>query len=356
MPSCCGERGRVQRARAAECREHELARIVAALDGDDFQCLGHGVIDHVDDGGGRRAHVDAERLGEAPGDGCFAPRRGRCGRVAAQQRALVEIAEHEVAVGDGGLGAAAGVAGRPRIGAGALRARRAARPPGSTQAIEPPPAHTSARSITGTRIGWPVPCIQRLPLAPPPTSYSGVVSYWPLRIRLALAVVPPMSKESRLGRPVCRARQCRRHHARRRARLHRHRRHGDGLRRLEHAAARAHHVEPRAGPARGSALSSRSRYDARIGPDVGAHRGRAGALELPDLRQHLARTGRRARPGSAARSRAPRRRSCSGLRKLNSSDTATACTRSAFRLRRSGRRSRPRPAASRRRRRRRCAR
>ena len=71
--------------------------------------------------------------------------------------------------------------------------------------MEPPPAETSARSITGTRIGWPVPCIQRLPLAPPPTSYSGVVSYWPLRIRLALAVVPPMSKESRLGRPVCRA-------------------------------------------------------------------------------------------------------------------------------------------------------
>ena len=27
--------------------------------------------------------------------------------------------------------------------------------------------------------------MKRLPLAPPPTSYSGVVSYWPLRIRLA---------------------------------------------------------------------------------------------------------------------------------------------------------------------------
>ena len=59
--------------------------------------------------------------------------------------------------------------------------------------------------MTGTRMGWPVPCIQRLPLAPPPTSYSGVVSYWPLRIRLALAVVPPMSNDSRSRWPVCRA-------------------------------------------------------------------------------------------------------------------------------------------------------
>ena len=34
-------------------------------------------------------------------------------------------------------------------------------PAGSIQAMLPPPALTSAKSMTGTRIGWPVPCSQR---------------------------------------------------------------------------------------------------------------------------------------------------------------------------------------------------
>ena len=94
-------------------------------------------------------------------------------QVAGEQRALVEIAEQQVAVGDGRLGAAAAVARRARASAPALLGPTRSAPARSTQAIEPPPADTSARSITGTRIGWPVPCIQRLPLEPPPTSYSG---------------------------------------------------------------------------------------------------------------------------------------------------------------------------------------
>ena len=141
--------------------------------------------------------------------------------------------------------------------------------------------------MTETRIGWPVPCIQRLRLEPPPTSYSGVVSYWPSRIRLALAVVPPMSKERRLPRPVWRA-------------------------------TRAAATTPAAGPdstaIAGIATASRGFKDAAVGAhdverrqalgagrlleagevggedraDVGAHRRRAGALELLDLGQDLA--------------------------------------------------------------------
>ena len=75
-------------------------------------------------------------------------------------------------------------------------------PTGSIQAILPPPALTSARSITGTLIGCPVPCSQRLPLPSPPTSYSGVVSITPFFIKLAFAVVPPMSKDRRLARLI----------------------------------------------------------------------------------------------------------------------------------------------------------
>ena len=72
--------------------------------------------------------------------------------LAAEEVVGAEAAEHEVRVGDGRLGAAAAVAGRPGLGARAQRAD-AQRPPESTQAIEPPPAPISARSMTGVRIG-----------------------------------------------------------------------------------------------------------------------------------------------------------------------------------------------------------
>ena len=68
-----GERRGVQRPRAAECRQRELARVVAALHRDDLERLGHGVVDDVDHGGRGGAGVDAQRLGElAPDDGASA--------------------------------------------------------------------------------------------------------------------------------------------------------------------------------------------------------------------------------------------------------------------------------------------
>src|SRR5262249_53729714 len=97
------------------------------------------------------------------------------GEVAVEQRALVEVAEQKVAVGDGRLGASARVACRAGCAPALCGPTRRA-PARSTQAIDPPPADTSARSITGTRMGWPVPCIHRVMLEPPPTSYSEVVS------------------------------------------------------------------------------------------------------------------------------------------------------------------------------------
>ena len=45
----------MQRSRAAEGGEHEIARIVAALDGYDLQHFRHRVVDNVDDGGRGRA-------------------------------------------------------------------------------------------------------------------------------------------------------------------------------------------------------------------------------------------------------------------------------------------------------------
>ena len=115
----------MQRPGAAERREHEIARVVAALHRDDLQDLRHGVIDDVDDGGRRGGHIDAERLREPLAHRGFGG--GMIDRqLAAEQRGAVEIAEQQVAVGDGRLGAAAAVAHRARIGAGALAGRRAA--------------------------------------------------------------------------------------------------------------------------------------------------------------------------------------------------------------------------------------
>ena len=63
----------------------------------------------------------------------------------------------------------------------------------------PPPAPISISSMTVVLRGRPLPFLNRYTLA---TSKSGVVIGFPPSIRQALAVVPPMSKESRLGRPV----------------------------------------------------------------------------------------------------------------------------------------------------------
>ena len=59
------KRGSMQRPRPAEGGEREIARIMTALNRDDFQGFRHRMIDDIDDGGRRRAHIDRKRLGEA---------------------------------------------------------------------------------------------------------------------------------------------------------------------------------------------------------------------------------------------------------------------------------------------------
>ena len=48
----------MQRPRPAECGEHKITRIVAALDGHNLENFRHGVIDNIDDGGRGRAHIN----------------------------------------------------------------------------------------------------------------------------------------------------------------------------------------------------------------------------------------------------------------------------------------------------------
>ena len=72
----------------------------------------------------------------------------------------------------------------------------------STRASEPPPAPISISSMQGTRIGRPEPFLKRSARA---TSNSRARSGSPPSMTQALAVVPPMSNESRRGSPSSRA-------------------------------------------------------------------------------------------------------------------------------------------------------
>ena len=70
----------------------------------------------------------------------------------------------------------------------------------SSQAIEPPPAPTSAMSIVGMRSSSPEPRMRREPAeSEPPTSYSRPRDTVPCSMSDALAVVPPMSKAMAFG-------------------------------------------------------------------------------------------------------------------------------------------------------------
>ena len=111
----------MHRPRPAEGDQRAAARIMAALDRDDAQGGGHVGVHDLDHARRRlgRAHPErrADLLAQRP------LRRRRVDRqVAAEQRLPVEIAQHDVGVADGGLGAAAAIADRARLRTGALRA------------------------------------------------------------------------------------------------------------------------------------------------------------------------------------------------------------------------------------------
>ena len=170
-----------------------------------------------------------------------------------------------------------------------------------------------------------MPCIQRLAWPEPPTSYSAVTDTSPSAITLAFAVVPPMSNEIRLGRCQLPAGQRRGNHAGRGTGFHRHRRHAQPFRDVEHAAGRAHHMQLRQTEPRDRALQSVEIATASTGPTRHTPRscwrvrtrGSPAAPPTKDTRRQ---------PGNAARSASPTRRSCASFRNENRNDTATVCS------------------------------
>ena len=114
------ERGRVHGAAAAEGDQGEVARVEAAVDGDQLERVDHVVVGDAHDAAGGFVGVDAE------------PRSHRLDRLldrvhvglhlAAAEIVAVDAAQPEIGVGGGGLRPAAPVGRRARHGAGRARA------------------------------------------------------------------------------------------------------------------------------------------------------------------------------------------------------------------------------------------
>ena len=97
---------------------------------------------------------------------------------------------------------------------------------------------------------------------------------------------PAHVEGDQVGKAELSADKCRGDDTGRRAGLDRHRRHAQPLGDVEDAAARTHHVELRQ-PERRNRTLQPVEVAREQRSDIGAYRGRAGALELADLGQHL---------------------------------------------------------------------
>ncbi len=115
-----GQGAHMEAAGAAEAGQGEVRRVEALLNGDHPQGLAHVLVGQVQNAprGGFpvQAQAGGQPLHRRPG-GVHVQ-----GQAAGQGEFRLQAAQHHVGVGDRGLGAATAVAGRPRVGAGGLRA------------------------------------------------------------------------------------------------------------------------------------------------------------------------------------------------------------------------------------------
>ena len=109
----------VQRARAAEGDEREVARIVAALHRDEAQRAGHVLVDDREDAVGGLLEREVHGVGDLLHGSA---RALDVERHLAAQEARRQVADDDVRVGHGRLLAALAVGRRARLGAGRLRA------------------------------------------------------------------------------------------------------------------------------------------------------------------------------------------------------------------------------------------
>ena len=144
-----GDRGCVYRAGAAEGQQRESGQIDAALGRKHAHLVGHAHVDDALDAGGRRHDIHPQRRRDMRLERC-----ARCRDIqplgAAEEIIGIEIAAHEVGIGDRGPCAAASIARRAGIGAGALRTdieKAAAVDPGDRAAAGGDRRHVERRHV-----------------------------------------------------------------------------------------------------------------------------------------------------------------------------------------------------------------
>ena len=270
------ERRAVERAGSAEDDEGELARVVAAPDGDEAHGIGHVRVGDLDDGARSLGGVEPERP-----DDVLLDRLGRGlgveGHRADERRA--EPSEHDVRVRVGRLRPAAPVARRPGVGARRLRPvvqRAGLVDPGERAATGADRQHLDGREADRVAV-LDVPLLRRAQLAVVDERDVG---------RGAAHVEPDGVPEAARRRDVASGDRARRDA-------------GAGEPESEpgrrpwrhHAAARVQKEQVSVVAAFGQPLAEAADVAADEGREDGVRdRGRE-ALVLEDLRQHLARRG-----------------------------------------------------------------
>jgi hypothetical protein len=269
---------------AAEGEEREALDVQAPLDGVDARGRGHALVGQLVDAPGRLDEVEAEGAGHALGD---RPR----GRVAvephlpAQGEVGVQVAEDEVRVGHGGLGAPAAVGDGAGARAGALGAD--AQPAEGVDARERAAARADLDHLDHGHLDRE------------PAALLELVAAIDLELRADQGLA--VDDEADLGRgpahvegeevsvaeesPVVRGGE----RAGRRARLDEpHRVARPGVR-LAEAAVRLHDVEPAVDPEAAEPVPQAPEVAGGEALDVDVRQRGGGALELADLRYELAR-------------------------------------------------------------------
>ena len=180
-----GQPGAVHGAAAAEGDQGAVAAVDAALHRHAAQGAGHGGVGDGDDSEGGVHHAEAERFGNRR-ERTFGTGEVERDAVAEAGR-RVEVAEDGVGIGDRGQGAAAAVARRAGLGAGAVGPDRQA-----AGAEADDGATARADGVHGQHRQSQRPAGQHARV---------VISAEPSTTRHTSVVVPPMSKVSARGRP-----------------------------------------------------------------------------------------------------------------------------------------------------------
>ena len=198
------ERRGVDRAGAAVGDEREVGRVAALLGRDGAQRAHRRRVREVVDAARRLERREAELRAERA-DGLLG-QLARDGQRAGRERAGRDVAEHDVGVGHGRLGAAEAVAGRARATRPRCAARRAGRRPRRARRSSRRRRRPRRCRSSGCGSARREPRSSRLPEdSAAPTSYSWLSETRPSWISDALAVVPPRSKAIAFAWPSCRA-------------------------------------------------------------------------------------------------------------------------------------------------------